>query len=227
MFVVESFEIKKVYHLLTEARYNKYLFVLPDLSSLKSFDPILNFLKTKFPKNELYSGLLETIKNRQAIGRYIFINMMNRDLLKDYDMIIKLPEIYDYKYFVPNIMGYSSIPDLKMEENNYIIRYYGLSDFLIVNSDKRMNPYKIAPYVDFVKANGLSVILIGDPIKNAEIVNLTKTNPIVLYRNNRPLISDLARKSKGIVGNIDPLLVGIKYTFMPLSHEIELYESLN
>lgn len=226
---IENFENKKVYHNLVENSTSNCLFVFPTVSDLKAFDPILSFLKDKFSKALLYSGLVETIKNREPQKDYIFINMLNREQLKEYDVIFMMPEIFDYAYYIPEIIGYAAIPNIKIDEKfNFVISYYGIDidKFVIINIDKDVDIRLCAQYIDFMMGNKLNVMLIGDNITCANIVNFTKTNPIVIYRKNIPLISDLLRKCEYVVGNTKPDIRGVGYQFVDMAEEIKLFESM-
>lgn len=224
---IDNFENKKVYHNLLENSTKKCLFVFISVNDLKAFDPILSFLKEKFPNTRLFSGLIETIKNREPQKNYIFINMLNREQLREYDVIFTMPEIFDYAYYLPEVIGYASIPDIKIDEKfNFVLSYYNIEKFVIVNVDKDVDPKVCSMYVDFMMKNNLSVILMGDSIICANIVNLTKTNPIVLYRKNVPLMSDLMRKCEYVVGNIKPDIRGVAYQFVDMAEEIKLFESM-
>lgn len=227
MMIVDDFSGKKVYHYLMESSSKVVLFVLPDINSLKNFDPILRFLKNRFTNVKIDSGLIETLKNREQHRDYKFISMLNRPLLKGYDLIIKIPEIFDYSYFIPEIIGLEFIPDIKMDDQfNFILNYYNIDKFIILNVDRRMDIKSSAEYIDFIHSNGTSVIMIGDPINCAEIVNLTKTNPIVIYKKNIPLITDLIKKGTFVVGNMSPDIYNVVYQFIDLQEELKLFESL-
>lgn len=120
---IDNFENKKVYHNLLENSTKKCLFVFISVNDLKAFDPILSFLKEKFPNTRLFSGLIETIKNREPQKNYIFINMLNREQLREYDVIFTMPEIFDYAYYLPEVIGYASIPDIKIDEKFNFVLY--------------------------------------------------------------------------------------------------------
>jgi hypothetical protein len=225
MEIIESYEEKKIIHHLMECKTKKLLFVLPTIISLNNFDPILSYLRNKFPKADMISGLLETIKNRQLDKKYVFINMMNIDMLKQYGLIFRLPEIFDYSYFIPEFIGVKSIPDIMMTEQfNFVLTHYNIENFSIVNVDKDIDIPLCVKYIDSLMDSGISSILIGDSITCAEITNVTKTNPIVIYKRDVPIISDLIKKCKFVVGNIRPDIYAVVYKFVSLEKELEVFK---
>jgi hypothetical protein len=229
MEFIEDFVEKKVYHHLLESKPNdNVLFILSNMGDLKNFDIILKFLRKRFGHVNIKSGLFDEIKNRENIGNlYEFISGLNKDVLKDYKKIIIIPDIFDYSYFLPEILGFISVPNLKIEENlNFVISYYNLDKFIVFNIDNTMDEDVCSSYIDFLETNGVSVILIGDKVKCSDIVNNTKFNPIVIYDNDKPLISDLVRKCQYVVGNIYPNVKNIRYNFILFEEEIKLFKSM-
>jgi hypothetical protein len=212
MQIIDTYGVKKVYHYLMENNHeDKYVYlVLPDILNLHIFDPIYRFLKERFSKVTLYSGVIETIKNRAMEKDYVFINVMNRETLKKYNVILIIPPIYDFDYFLPEVIGYENIPNIKVDQKfNYVIDHYQLKDFYVVNLEKDCD---IKFYIS--KLNKIDFILIGDSISCAEFSNYYKNgNPPIVYKNNVPLIIDLIKKSKGVVGNNKPDIPNIKYEF--------------
>jgi len=229
MKIIEDFSEKKVYHHLMEIKSGAVLFVLPDMGSLKHFDPILECFKEKNPHLELVSGLLETLKNRKKQNEYVFINMLNRELLTKYEYIFRMPEIFDYSHYIPEIIGYTNITNIKLDKQfNFILNHFSIGNFIIVNISKNMDIKLCAEYIDFIEANNVSVILTGYSISCAEISNICETNPIIIYGNNVPLMNDLVKKCKFIVGDVKPAFKClIDYHFIDINEEIELFKSMN
>jgi hypothetical protein len=219
MVIVEDFQEKKVFHHMMERKNKNVLFILPSISSLKSFDPILEFLREKFPSKKIYSGLLETLKNRQKQKDYVFISLLNKEDLQNYDIIFKLEEIFDYGIFIIDIIGYQNIPNIKLDKKfNFVLDYYSINEFVLINVDTNFNIDSVSKYINSFK---IPVILIGDAITCAELTKFCTNNPIIIYNKNIPLIVDLLKKSKKVIGNKKPDIgVDIKYDFYLLNEEM-------
>lgn len=219
MVIVEDFQEKKVFHHMMEGKNISILFILPSISSLKNFDPILEFLREKFPNKKIYSGLLETLKNRQKQKDYVFISLLNKEDLQGYDIIFKLKEIFDYGVLVNDVIGYGSIPNIKIDKKfNFVLDYYSITKFVLINVDTDFKLELVSEYIDSFK---IPVILIGDAITCANLANLCSNNPIVIYNSDAPLIIDLLRKSKKVIGNKKPKVgMDIKYKFCLLDEEM-------
>lgn len=228
MKIIEDFGSKKIYHHLLEVeKGSTVLFVLHDISSLKAFDPIKDYIQNKFSNLKVFSGLIETIKNRGSSKEYIFINFLNKESLRLYDYIFKLPEIFDYAYFLPNVVGIVKIPDIKMDDRfNFVLDYYKINKFILLNVSNFMDLNLCSEYIDFMKQRNIDTIMIGNNINCAEITNLTKTNPIVIYGQNKPLVADLARKCMYVVSEVKPKFENIVFNFVSFKEEMKLYQSM-
>lgn len=222
MQVIEFYSVKKICHYLMEEKYKnkEILFAVPDVMNLKIFEPVFNFLRDKYNHKNMQLGIIDTIKQREKNPKYIFINLMNVDELKRFNLIFKVPEIYDYAYFLPEIVGLSNIPTVKITDTfNYILSYYDIDKFVIINIEDEKNIFRYAKYIEYLKKKNIYSILIGNPIYCAEIVNLTDINPIVIYKKNVPLIVDLLKKCMYCVSNIPLSIKNVKYEYISFDDE--------
>lgn len=222
MQVIEFYNIKKMCHYLMEEKYRgkEILFAVPDLVNLKIFETIFDFLKKKYNQSGMQLGIVETIKQREKSPKYTFINLMNVEELRRYELIFKVPEIYDYAYFLPEVVGLSNIPDIKIDETfNYVLSYYGIETFVVVHIDNKKDISKSVEYIEYLYKNNTKTILIGNPIYCAEIANLTDVNPIIIYKKNIPLVVDLLKKCNLCVGNTKPNIQDVKYNYATLDNE--------
>jgi len=223
MQIIEFYNIKKMCHYLMEEKYKgkEILFVVSDLVNLKLFETIFDFLKRKYNQSGMQLGIVKTIKQREKGLKYTFINLMNVEELRKYELIFKVPEIYDYAYFLPEIVGLSNIPNIKINETfNYVLNYYGIETFVIVHIEKKKDISKSVKYIEYLYKNNIRTILIGNPIYCAEIANLTNINPVIIYKKNIPLVVDLLKKCNLCVGNTKPAIQDVKYIYATLDDEL-------
>lgn len=223
MQVIEFYSVKKLCHYLMEEKNKEkeILFAVPDVINLKIFEPIFNFLRDKYNHKNVQLGIVDTIKQREKNPKYIFINLMNVDELKKFDIIFKIPEIYDYAYFLPEIVGLTNIPTIKITDTfNYVLSYYDIDKFVIINIEDMEDISKCARYIEYLKKDNIHSILIGNPIHCAEVTNITDANPIIIYKKNVPLIVDLLKKCSLCVGNTKPFIQNVKYNYATLDDEL-------
>jgi len=196
MIRINQFKNKKIYHHLMEAKSgSSVLFLFPNDVSLETFNPLIEPLQ-KVYKNVKIVSLYIVYDKHLVSGNSILFSSLNRETLKKYDYVFDVGEVYNTEECNEQVVGF---PNLVLQNRPIAnvsapVRYYALHPFVAFQITESNDVKGSASLVDYIYSLNYKCCLFGNKIICAEIVNLTKNNPVVIY-NNVFLVDDILSKA--------------------------------